>query len=122
MGTGFEQSRADGSVKMYEALLSQTGTGDPTIESNGTGANTPLFNTIGAIVWTRVPAIGPGNKQYLGTLAGAFPATKTMTFSVPIAGGGVGANLTRVDNDTVIIEGCGDNVLTLSPVMIKVYS
>jgi len=46
--------------KKYIALISQTGTADPTV--------TVLENTIGDIVWTRLSA---GN--YEGTLTGAFP-------------------------------------------------
>lgn len=50
-------------VKVYRALLSQSGSGVPTA--------TILENTIGSIVWTR-----PGSGQYLATLVGAFPASK----------------------------------------------
>lgn len=46
--------------KKYIALISQTGTNDPTVNL--------LENTIGDIVWTRA-AIG----RYVGTLTGAFP-------------------------------------------------
>lgn len=60
------------SPKTYEALLSQSGTGAPSVESNGSGANTPLINSVGAIVWTR-----SAEGFYLGTLAGAFPQDKT---------------------------------------------
>lgn len=49
----------------YTALLTQSGTGDPTATVLGT-------NGIGAIVWTRNSA---GN--YTGTLTGAFTANKT---------------------------------------------
>lgn len=45
--------------KIYTALLSQSGSNDPTVVE--------LQNTIGTIIWTR---IGPG--EYLGTGAGAF--------------------------------------------------
>ena len=62
----------------YKALLSQTGTNAPTVESNGTGANTPLENTIGTIVWTRT-AVG----SYLGTLVGAFPDATKVFFKQP---------------------------------------
>ena len=50
-------------VKVYRALLNQTGTDAPVA--------TVLENTIGAIVWTR-----QGLGDYRGTLAGAFPASK----------------------------------------------
>jgi hypothetical protein len=46
--------------KRYIALISQTGTNDPTV--------TVLENTIGDIVWTRA-----AGGRYEGTLVGAFP-------------------------------------------------
>lgn len=53
--------------KLYKALITQTSTGAPTV--------TVLFNTIGAIVWTRTTT-----GSYVGTLASAFTANKTMCF------------------------------------------
>ena len=52
------------SYKVYSALLSQSGTSNPTA--------TVLENTIGNIVWARAD-IG----RYSGTLTGAFTADKT---------------------------------------------
>jgi hypothetical protein len=51
--------------KIYTALLSQTGTADPTVTVLGT-------NSLGTIVWTRNSA-----GSYSGTLSGAFPNGKT---------------------------------------------
>lgn len=60
------------SYLVYSALLSQTGTNAPTIESNGSGANTPFQNTLsGAVVWSF-----SGTGIFVGTLAGAFPVGK----------------------------------------------
>lgn len=60
-------------VKVYRALLNQTGTADPVA--------TVLENTLGGtVVWTRTD-VG----TYLGTLAGAFTALKTHTISNTIA-------------------------------------
>lgn len=50
--------------KVYSALISQSGTSDPTV--------TILENTIGSISWTRA-----GIGQYDGTLSGAFTSLKT---------------------------------------------
>ena len=52
---------------VYTALISQSGTDDPTI--------IVLENTIGAIEWTRVE-VG----EYYGTLTGAFTTDKTCGF------------------------------------------
>jgi hypothetical protein len=54
-----------GGVKVYRALLTQTGTAAP--------VPVILENTIGDIVWTRTSA-----GVYLGTLANGFPNGKTM--------------------------------------------
>lgn len=54
--------------KRYIALISQTGTADPTV--------TILENTIGNIVWTRL-----GAGEYLGTLIGAF-STQDKTYCI----------------------------------------
>lgn len=52
--------------KSYEAAITQNGTGAPTVS---------IFNnTIGNIIWSRTST---GN--YIGTLVGAFPSTKTPT-------------------------------------------
>lgn len=59
-------------VKAYKILASQAGGDAPTIESNGSGANTPFIDTVGAPVLTKNSA---GN--YSLTKIGAFPENKT---------------------------------------------
>lgn len=54
--------------KVYVALLSQTGTDDPTV--------IVFENTIGDIVWTR-----QSTGVYRATLVGAFPTNKTFFFT-----------------------------------------
>lgn len=72
-GTASQILLANGTVgiqpKKYNALITQTATGDPTVAL--------LENTLaaGAIVWTRTTT-----GSYVGTLSGAFPATKTLCF------------------------------------------
>lgn len=92
------------SYLVYTALLSQSGTDAPTIVSNGSGAGTPLINTIGDIVWTRNEPEPGISVEFLGTLSGAFPGGKTF-ISPP---GGLNGNentpfvfLARVDDNTV---------------------
>lgn len=55
--------------KIYTALLSQSGTSNPTVTVLGT-------NEIGSIVWTR-----NGVGDYTGTLTGAFTANKTFVMT-----------------------------------------
>ncbi len=55
-----------GGPLVYKAFLSQSGTSAPTV--------VVVANTLGGtVVWTRV-----NTGRYVGTLAGAFPATKTI--------------------------------------------
>ena len=56
-----------GDIKIYEALLSNSG---------GTITAKVLINTIGAIVWSN-----PANGQVRGTLTGAFTADKTVLYN-----------------------------------------
>lgn len=70
-------------VKVYRALLTQSGTDAPVA--------TVLENTLGgAVVWTYT---GPGD--YAGTLLGAFDPTKTLCFvtngNSSVGGGGYGS-------------------------------
>lgn len=103
--------------KVYTALITSTGTGDPTVTILGD-------NTIGTIVWTRV-----GVGEYEGTLIGAFPNLKTWCtsgreFSVPI----YLTNLRRgVSSDVVVMtclnDGFSSNDLDGAniPIEIRVY-
>jgi hypothetical protein len=73
--TGIVYIRSNGTIitvdgptaKTYEALLSQSGTSNPTVIENE--------NTIGAIVWTR-----QNTGHYRGTLTGAFTNHKVHAF------------------------------------------
>ena len=73
--TASNASTGGSSYLVYTALLIQTGTGNPSIVSNGTGANTPFQNTIGSGSWTR-DSLG----NYDLTITGGFPADKTFGF------------------------------------------
>lgn len=56
--------------KKYVALLSQVSTGAPTVESNGSGANTPFINTLGSVTLART-----NTGRYTLTSAGLFGAS-----------------------------------------------
>lgn len=58
------------SYQVYTALISQTGTSNPTV--------IVLENTIGDIVWTF-----DSNGEYLGTLTGVFVSNKTYFSALP---------------------------------------
>jgi hypothetical protein len=100
----------------YVALISQSGTADPTI--------TILENTIGNIVWTRA-----STGDYLGTLIGAFPQLKTfIVFQNFYSGTGSHISfIQRVTDDTINIVTKDntntfiDNVLDYSTIEIRVY-
>jgi hypothetical protein len=80
--------------KIYTALLSQSGTSDPTVIILGT-------NEIGTIVWTRNSA---GN--YTGTLSGAFTADKTWAICQKgdMSGSFVNGLLSRGGANTVTLD------------------
>lgn len=91
----------------YAALLNQTGTDAPTA--------TVIYNGLsGLIVWTRFT-----NGEYRGTLAGAFPAGKTLVFITNSTGGVVAG--TRLDDNTINIITSGDSVLINASLKIEVY-
>jgi hypothetical protein len=99
--------------KKYIAIISQTGTADPTV--------TVLENTIGDIVWTR-SLVG----VYYGTLTGAFTANKT---SVNISGvyKGSAQGIRRNDNEVNVITTATltitetDSLLDETYIEIRVY-
>lgn len=99
----------------YTALISQSGTSDPTV--------TVIKNTLpaGAIVWAR-----SGVGVYTGTLAGAFIANKTVGF-INSTGGSAQADVKRTSNDVVtlstfnITPAAADALLTASAIEIRVY-
>ncbi len=69
-------SASYGGTKVYEVLLTQTGTNAPTIVSNGTGANTPFVNTLNGTPVLSYSTVG----RYLVTLAGEFIESKTRIY------------------------------------------
>lgn len=89
--------------KIYTALLTQSGTGDPTATVLGT-------NEIGTIVWTRNSA---GN--YTGTLTGAFTANKTWLICQKGDGSGSFVNglLSRSGDNTLALD-VRDNTATVT--------
>lgn len=102
-------------VKVYEALLTQSSTNAPEVII--------LQNTLGDIVWTRM---GPGN--YIGTLANAFPSTKTVTVITNnwdnnvmyICGGNVFPDSIYIETKEIGSVDV-DGKLEKTPVLIKVY-
>ena len=108
-------------VKVYRALLTQTGTDAPVA--------TVLENTLGgAVVWT-YSDVG----VYIGTLTGAFTANKVAA-SIPVATTGNDfvtgiVVVRRASDDTVLVKTAGvtdltaglDGVLNASPIQILVY-
>lgn len=114
-------------VKTYKALLSQSSTNAPTIVSNGTGANTPLVNTLGG-----TPTLGyvsPG--VFSLTLTGAFPQTKTFTNKGSFVSGtdfAKGYEVYRVDDNNLYIQTYDvptstqeNDILYYTPIEIEVY-
>lgn len=98
--------------KVYTAMISQVSTSAPTV--------TVMENTIGAIVWTR-----SGVGTYLGTLVGAFTASKTL----PIVSNNANINnnikelLTRASSDVVQLQTYSNTVLadgTISNMTIEI--
>jgi hypothetical protein len=75
-------------VKVYRAVLTQTGTGAPSA--------TVLDNTLGPVVWTRT-SVG----RYLGTLAGSFPSGKTVLLVGAAHDASILATVRRNDADNV---------------------
>lgn len=100
-------------VKVYRALLTQTGTSAPTA--------TVLENTLGGtVVWTR-----EGNGDYDGTLSGAFTANKTMCFAGHSLFNAIVA-VVRADANTINVTTSGefvqvDEILSGTSIEILVY-
>lgn len=78
--------------KVYTALLSQTGTGDPVATVLGT-------NSLGAITWTRT---GAGN--YTGTLTSAFPNGKTFVITGSANGNAMFIKALRSSDNTINVS------------------
>ena len=110
--------------QVYTALLSKTGTGNPT--PTIIGSNTSNF--LGNFVWTRTDA-----GTFIGTLSGAFTNKTQITAGVPIATGGT---FYMIMLDTTVGTGITANTISLTyqgiygdvsdemvnvPIEIKVY-
>ncbi|MFA6524595.1 MAG: hypothetical protein WC264_03815 [Candidatus Paceibacterota bacterium] len=108
------------SYLVYTALLTQSGTSDPTA--------TVLENTIGNIVWSY-----GGVGQYIGTLAGAFVNNKTfILIQIPTWGGDPSDTrarviATRTGNNTIQVTTAnetntlGNDALSQTSIEIRVY-
>lgn len=97
--------------KGYSALMSQTGTDDPTVTVGG--------NTIGDIVWTRVD-----DDEYRGTLAGAFEGVTTVFISNTQYAGDTHMFpvIYKIDGSTIGINPDGDGALLEASIEIKVFN
>lgn len=99
--------------KVYTALVSQSGTSDPTA--------TVLENQVGSIVWART-----GLGAYTATLSGAFTSGKTFIIN-GMNGDGLTFNCFRSDNNTVTLKcyltssGGSTDVFSSLSVEIRVY-
>jgi hypothetical protein len=103
--------------KLYAVYMSQTGTGDPTI-------NSTIVNLLGgAVTWTR---LSPGT--YRGVRIGAFPANKLFApFQMPVVTGTTQRrmSITRIDDDTIelvtnAVSTASDDQLANTPVWFMV--
>lgn len=101
--------------KVYTALLTQTGTSNPTVKV--------LENNIGAIVWTRT-----GIGTYSGTLTGAFTVDKSPVFltsnnaSTLLSGGASGStNFVGISTQAAVTGILTDALMTDSLIEIRVY-
>lgn len=95
--------------KIYTALISQSGTSDPTVTVLGT-------NEIGSIVWTRSVT-----GTYVGTLTGAFTANKTWCAS-SVSDEGLGAAVVRLQrtNANAVTLYTSDNTFTAQDVFTNI--
>ncbi len=109
--------------KEYEALISQTGTSDPTvIIGSNTLSGTPVLTRLG---------IG-GTGKYNVTLAGAFPFGKTYYYITATAGDPSPALIGIIHNDAdsmridTYLDSAGyvhsDDILAETPFRIRVYN
>lgn len=89
--------------KTYTAIVSQSGTSDPTVIvlENGLSDN---------VVWERT-----SSGTYTGTLAGAFTADKTAFFFPSIM------DMVRTSDDVVTMTSASDGLITTRTIEIRVY-
>lgn len=106
-------------VNQYRALLSQSGSDDPTIVSTDASNNPNPFinNYIDPIVWTRFDD-GFGDISIKGTLPGAFQVGKFSGYIITKAGT---YQLSRIDDDTIQSSIIGDDQLDFSGVFLETY-
>ena len=113
-------------VKVYEALLSQAGTEAPIVESNGSGANTPLVNTLGENPSLIRYDVG----QYYLLLPTDSNINKVTVFITPDSAGGfifarpasyIGGVPAVYINTTDALLANADDVLNVTSIIIKVY-
>ena len=99
----------NGGVKVYRALLTQSGTNHPSADV--------LENSIGEIDWTRVDT-----GSYLGTLNGAFPASKVWLspFNITLGNSAL-FSFFRDSNNALAIVSSDDGNLSGQPIEIRVY-
>lgn len=96
--------------KIYVALLTQSGSGNP--------AATELENTLGGtVVWTRA-----GTGDYRGTLAGVFTLDKTFVLVSPSGTATTDiAAVTRLSSDVMQLRTPADSHLNSNSIEIRVY-
>lgn len=98
-----------GDYKVYTALLSQTGTDAPVA--------TVLQNTLGGtVVWSYA-----GTGDYRGTLADAFPFSKTVLFITTSTSGGVFITFLNSTSEFAILTNGTDGSLDNTTFQILVY-
>jgi len=94
----------------YVALLTQTGTNDPTVKV--------LENDLGGtVVWTRP---GPAGGSYKATLAGTFTADKTGWLIAPMDSNGYTARFTWNDADSITLVTADDSNVSTDGAMTDV--
>lgn len=109
--TAFVQT-ATRPYKSYTALLTQSGTSDPTVKVLENGLS-------GSVVWTRNSA-----GLYYGTLTGVFTADKTAVFTMKQTSGGASdviKGAQRASSDIISVMTNTDGVLTDTSIEIRVY-
>jgi len=117
-------SGLDSQPKKYYILASQTGTSAPTVESNGSGANTPFVNTLGGSVTLARTNTG----RYTLTSAGLFGASASKCdIKISLNSGSgyeFGAEWTSANVISISTFNTGsfsDDILTMSSIKIEVY-
>lgn len=115
--TWVNNTSSESGYRSYVALISQSGTSNPTA--------IVLENSLGDITWEY-----DGVGYYFSQLNGAFPVEKTFIMT-PISGydsdvlnggGGSPYNIYRDGDNYIVISTSGDNVLNNSPIEIRVYN